>query len=371
MRILLLGGTGAMGVHLTALLAEQKHEVFVTTRRRRENTENVTYIQGNAKDLDFLTQLLHEKWDVIVDFMIYNTESFQCVVNKFLDAAGQYIFISTSRVYADQHGMPITEESDRLLDACKDAEYLRTEEYALTKARQEDILRNSGRKNWTIIRPYITYSEERLQLGVLEKEYWLQRALCGKSIVVHKDILEHMTSLTYGFDVAKVMCELAGNQDALGECFHIVNPKPIRWKDVLEIYCDELQRLTGKRPNVILCESTGLIAVQENYYQVHYDRMYDRVFDSRKCERICRKSFEFLDTEEGIRKCLSAFVSEQRSFSYFPLKAWAYCDKVSHEHFPISEIESNKKLKYLIFRYTPFLKIQRKIERNASAIVVK
>ena len=57
----------------------------------------------------------------------------------------------------------------------KDEEYLKTDEYALSKARQEDILHRSGKNNWTVIRPYITYSEIRLQLGVLEKELWLYR----------------------------------------------------------------------------------------------------------------------------------------------------------------------------------------------------
>ena len=35
----------------------------------------------------------------------------------------------------------------RLLDISKDDKYLRTDEYALAKARQENILQKSG-KNW-------------------------------------------------------------------------------------------------------------------------------------------------------------------------------------------------------------------------------
>ena len=84
--------------------------------------------------------------------------------------------------YANENGR-ITEKSKRLLDVCTDEEYLKTDEYALTKVRQENILLSSGKKNWTIIRPYITYNVERLQLGVYEKENWLYRALHGRSIV--------------------------------------------------------------------------------------------------------------------------------------------------------------------------------------------
>ena len=59
----------------------------------------------------------------------------------------------------------ITEESERLLDTSIDQDFLSTDEYSLTKARQEDILQSSKQKNWTIIRPYITYGTSRLQLG--------------------------------------------------------------------------------------------------------------------------------------------------------------------------------------------------------------
>ena len=45
MKILLLGGTGAMGLHLTKILSEQGNEIFVTTRQKRENMESVHYIK--------------------------------------------------------------------------------------------------------------------------------------------------------------------------------------------------------------------------------------------------------------------------------------------------------------------------------------
>ena len=54
MDILVLGGTGTMGVALTSLLENEGHNVFVTSRNNHRNKELVTYIKGNAKDLSFL-----------------------------------------------------------------------------------------------------------------------------------------------------------------------------------------------------------------------------------------------------------------------------------------------------------------------------
>ena len=145
----------------------QGEDVYVTTRRERKGV-GITYIQGNAHETAFLSDILRKyHFDVLIDFMIYNTSEFADRVDLLLSSVGQYIFLSSSRVYADSE-TPITENSPRLLDVYKDEEYLKTDEYALSKARQEDILHRSGNYYWTVIRPYITFSEIRLQLGVLE-----------------------------------------------------------------------------------------------------------------------------------------------------------------------------------------------------------
>lgn len=55
MRILILGGTGAMGIHVSHLLVQMGHQVVVTSRRQHlsENSD-LTYRIGNAKDQLFL-----------------------------------------------------------------------------------------------------------------------------------------------------------------------------------------------------------------------------------------------------------------------------------------------------------------------------
>ena len=164
MKVLVLGGTGAMGQPLIKQLSLQGDDVYVTSRRKYESKDNIHFIQGDAHDLQFIKQQLRTEYDVIVDFMIYGTETFKERADLYLNATGQYMFLSSARVYA-QSKEPIKEDSPRLLDVCKDKDYLRTDEYALAKARSEDILFNSEKNNWTIIRPYITYNIKRLQLG--------------------------------------------------------------------------------------------------------------------------------------------------------------------------------------------------------------
>ena len=101
MRILILGGTGAMGNHLVELFRDTDNEIVITTRANRRSSYNIKYITGNTKDDEFLNKILHESWDTIIDFMVYTTIEFKNRINQLLNATSKYIFLSSSRVYAD------------------------------------------------------------------------------------------------------------------------------------------------------------------------------------------------------------------------------------------------------------------------------
>ncbi len=352
MRVLVLGGTGAMGIHLVRILVEQGHEVHVTSRNRSGCFDNVNFIQGNAHNLEFLKGLLNRVWDVIVDFMVYNTPEFQQRYSLMLGATRQYFFISSSRVYAKIDG-PINESSPRLLDVTEDRDYLNTDEYALTKARQENLLFESNRKNWTIIRPYITYDDERLQLGVLEKEDWLYRALQGRSIVVAKDIQQKITTLTSGKDVARSMCALIGQEGALGEAFHITNDHSISWWQVLEIYQRVLSK-HGFEARIIEQELEIFLVWRKSKYQVIYDRLFNRTFNNQKINQFIDTS-TFISPHYGLEQCLSRFLDNKPySFKSIDWREEALKDRAIRECANFSEISGIKqKFKYQLFKTLP------------------
>jgi nucleoside-diphosphate-sugar epimerase len=349
MKVLVLGGTGAMGRHLVELLNKNDFEVFVTSRSYRVSHSNVNYLLGDAKDLTFIKKILSKKWDAIVDFMVYSTALFEERVEILLNATSQYVFLSSARVYANSE-TPIAESSSRLLDSCYDTHYLSTDEYALTKARQEDILKNSSRSNWTIIRPYITYGEERLQLGVLEKEDWLYRALMGRTIVFSKDIATKLTTLTYGLDVSKGIEAIIGKYKALGEVLHITCKGSKTWHEVLDIYLCVLEKHLGYRPKVILQDLDGFLQHYPYRAQVVYDRLYNRTFDNSKIHKFTN-TLNFLEINEGLSVCLEKFI-ENPIFKKIDLRREAQKDIVSKEFMSFNEIDTFKnKLRYIMYRY--------------------
>ncbi|HEF8786613.1 TPA: NAD-dependent epimerase/dehydratase family protein [Providencia alcalifaciens] len=352
MKILVLGGTGAMGVHLVKLLAEKNYQVSVTSRNKTGNTNNINYIQGNAHNSDFLNSLLSQSWDAIVDFMIYSTPSFQQRYTQFLNATKQYIFISSSRVYADSE-QPITENSLRLLDTIEDKAYLSTDEYALTKARQENLLFDSANSNWTIIRPYITYDDERLQLGVLEKEDWLYRALHGRSIVTAKDIQTKLTTLTTGKDVAKGICALIGNKLALREAFHITSSQSISWQQISETYLHVLAEY-GFKVNLHEQNLDHFLSWRQGKYQVIYDRLFNRVFNNEKISQFIDTS-TFTPPQTGLKVCLQNFLNcTPHRFKSINWQEEALKDSELNERTNLKEISCTKqKIKYYLFKNLP------------------
>ena len=346
--VLLLGGTGAMGNHLVQILKEKDFEVFVSSRSDRKSHDYVTYIKGNAHDDVFLESLLSQRnWDVIVDFMIYSSAEFSNRVDKLLKSCKQYVFLSSSRVYADS-SEPIKESSPRLLDVCKDEEYLKTDEYALSKAKEENILMASNLKNWTIIRPYITFSEIRLQLSPQEKELWLYRCLHGRSIVFSEDLYERYTTLTYGYDVAKGIAAIIGQENALGEAFHITVSDSYKWKDIFAVYKKVIKRETGIEPKLVLTKQWERHQ-GGGYYQIKYDRLFDRRFDNSKIAKFVDVS-EFKPTLKALDECITHFIHNQK---FKDINWWseAYKDRITGEWTPLKELPTIKqKIKYMLVR---------------------
>lgn len=348
MNILVLGGTGPMGVPLVQKLSKE-HQVYVTSRSQRESRENITYIQGNAKENEFLTRVITmQPWDAVVDFMVYSVEELQAYTSLFLDNTKQYIFISSSRVYAESDGK-ITENTPRLLEASQDEEYLKTSEYALLKARDEDILLNSGRTNFTIIRPTITYNTYRLQLGVLEKENWLYRALRGRSIVFSEDVNDKLTTMTLGDDVAEGIISVIDEPKALGEIFHVTSPVSLPWSEVLFTYTAVLKKHLGRDVPVVMTKKSTNLRFPWRVYQLIYCRYFNRTFDNSKIAQFCDVS-SFTLPQVGLAKCLEDFLKAPH-FNGISWDLEAVNDKVAGERTPLREIpHAANKITYFCYR---------------------
>lgn len=321
-RILVLGGTGAMGVYLIPKLRERGYKVTcVSLDDIKSDDPDLIYIKGNAKDEEFRENLLAPGWDCIVDFMIYRTPEFKEVYKSFLEKTGQYIYLSSYRVYANEEH-PIRETSPRLLDVSKNEVYINAtgglEDYSLYKARGEEILKASGYDNWTAIRPAITFSKRRFQLVTLEADLVVGRTMKGKKLVLPEAALDVEATMSWAGDVAEMIARLCFNQRAFKEIFTVATSEHNKWGEVAKIYnkligleyvatdIDKYVELWVGNPNALNAR-----------WQLMYDRMFDRIIDNSKIlEYTGLKQSELTTLHDGLARELSAL---PKDYAWNPL----------------------------------------------------
>lgn len=307
-RVLVLGGTGAMGVYLVPKLVERGYAVDVVSLDEvTSTTPNLRYITGNAMDVEYISEILKNGYDGIVDFMIYNQDKFEERHQMFLDNTSHYIYLSTYRIYANEEH-PVKETSPRLLDVSKDKDFLATDDYALYKAKGENVLLNSKYTNWTAIRPAITYSKRRFQLTILEAPYVVGRTLHGKKIVLPKQAKDVQATMSWAGDVAEMIARLLFNPKAYREIFSVCTAEHMTWGEVADIYKEligleavwvDMEDFLG----ILTHNSTNPMGVR---YQLIYDRLFDRIMDNSKVLEITgMKQSELTTLYDGLKRELA------------------------------------------------------------------
>ena len=372
MKVLLLGGTGVIGTALINVLsADSNMQVYVTSRRHIPSNDRVKYIEGNAKDIKFIKKILSDDYDIVIDFMLYSVEEFNQRIDILLSLSKHYVFLSSSRVYSSST-MPLTENSSRLNDISDDADFLKCGEYSLTKAKEEDILNNSGWDNWTIIRPYKTYGADRFQLGVFEKEQWIYRAINGKTIVLQDEISKRLTSLTDSIDTANVIKKVIEMDVKNRKIIQIASPQSYSWRKIFELYSSIFEKETGKALSIKLIEENDVIEKMfNNKYRIKYDGMLDRVFSDQTIQSMYEEGFHWTSVEDGINRYLTKFIFLNKKKHYIPdYMVEGYFDRLTNEKESLYQIPGIKNvIKYYFFRYCPiepYFMIKMILKRDAK-----
>ena len=286
-KILVSGATGAMGKYLVPLLSACGYSVDAVSLDKTDNElPNVRNITGNAMDWDFLGELLKNRYDAIVDFMIYGTTDLARFLPYLQQATDHYIYLSSYRVY-DNKEIPIRESSPRLLDSSENIALRNSEDYSIYKARGENIIRAFPKKNWTIIRPAITYSLMRYQLVTLEAPNTVGRAFAGKSVLLPEQARNIQGTMSWAGDVATMISRLLFNEKAFGETFSVCTADHHSWGEIAD-YSKEICGL-----DAIWIDKEDYIPILDpephNYWsrwQLEYDRMFDRIMDNSKILKV-------------------------------------------------------------------------------------
>jgi len=279
--VLLIGGGGTLGLYTAEELLKLDYQVDVICLEAHTSEKpNLTFIQASVTD-NLLIELFEKKhYDTIIDFICYgHAEEWTTGRNELLlNNTDQLIFLSSYRVYADcQH--PITESAPRWLDVSHDGMLLQTETYAFPKCRCEDWLHASAHKNWTIVRPLISFSHFRLDLVTIPTGILLSRLLDHKKILLPNAAKDKVAGVGWAGNIGKMMAHLCGKSEALGETFTLGSGENKTWGEVADYYTS----LFGAE--FIWVDTYDYVTYQTSndlsaYWILAFDRLLDRTIDN-------------------------------------------------------------------------------------------
>lgn len=301
-KVLLIAGGGTLGTYTAKELLRLGCFVdVICPEEKTSDNKRLRFIREYATR-EFLTELLNKnRYDGIVNFLHYpNVEEYKPIHYLLSENTGHLIFLSSYRVYADlQH--PITETAPMLLDVTKDKEFLAKETYALAKARGEYFIKNeSGTKNWTIVRPVISFSQYRFDIVTRSGRTVIDCAKSGEAL----RLPERARYLTAGLDWAgnsgRLIANLLFKEHTLGQAYTVSSAPNLSWNEVAEIYTREL----GVKIEWIDNESyIKKYQAANDMWTLIYDRFFDRAIDNSKILAATGlKKEDFASIEEGLKK---------------------------------------------------------------------
>lgn len=306
MKALFIGGTGTISTEISRLCIRRGWELTLLNRGRTSALvpEGAEVLVGDIHREDAVRELLKDRtFDVVADFIAFETPDVERDIRLFTGKTKQYFFISSASAYQKPLSSPWITEGTPLHNPY----WL----YSRNKAACENILRaayDSDNFPVTVIRPSHTYCERSLPLGLHgPKGSWqvLDRIRKGKPVIIPGDGTTLWT-LTHSRDFAVAFVGLMGNPHALGEVYHITSDESMTWNQVYQCAADAL----GTELNAIHIPSETIGALYPDQIGgLIGDKSNSVLFDNTKIKRavpefVCTTRFA-----DGARECVAYALS--------------------------------------------------------------
>lgn len=236
-KVLLIAGAGSLGGSTYPELVRLGFSVDIISLEDYQSVNRrLLFVKARA-DLPYLeTFLADQRYAAIVDFVhTRDSEALKKRMDLLLAHTDQFVYLSSYRTYADVDAV-ITEDSPQWLEHPANERMLAEDDYAIPKARGERDLSARLQKNWTIIRPLISFTHFRLDLVTVGAYALIYRTRQGKKVILPASCRDKLAGVGWAGNVGRQIAHLIGKPDALGEAFTLGTPEAITWGDVASYY---------------------------------------------------------------------------------------------------------------------------------------
>src|SRR3990170_2339142 len=293
MRVLITGGAGFVGSHLSEALLERGDEVFILDNLSTGSFDNVVHLKGHTRfhyTIDTVTNEpvlaeLIDRCDIVVHLAaavgvkliveqpvhtietnVHGTE----VVLKIASKKKRLVLIaSTSEVYGKSAKVPFSEDDDLVLGPTSKHRWA----YACSKMIDEFLALAYWKERKLpviIVRLFNTVGPRQTgQYGMVVPNF-VRQALAGEPITVFGDGTQSR-SFTYVGDVVRAVVALINEPRAIGQVFNIGNGKEITIGDLAA----RIKAMTGSRSDIVTIP-------YDQAYEAGFEDMPRRVPDISK-----------------------------------------------------------------------------------------
>jgi len=356
MNILLLGGTGTLSSVIRDISLERDYTVTIFNRGKKNDKipSKVNLIVGDFKDRKSLEHSFSNScYDVVVDFLSRTESDIERIYTIFHDKCKQFIFISTACVYQrDSIKKLLTEDSKK-----PNLKWNYSIEKYECECRLKELQNLSGTSYYTIVRPYITYDNQRIPLGISPIPYSFHRTIierikAGKPWFVW-DGGRSITTTTYATDFALGVVGLFMNEKAKNEVFHITSDCTCTNKQIVDMLFQKLH----VKPNVVDVSTDDFIKILPEYKDILVaDRALDALFDNSKIKSAV-KDLKFKTTiDQGLERVIHYW--DRCPFYEYDYKFEGRIDRLLSQYTKVGFVKYPHASKsafvvYLLYRYLP------------------
>ena len=269
MNILVTGGAGFIGSHLTNYLISKGNSVVVLDNfsgLKTKNLEsykskpNLNIVVGSILDRSLVKELMQnaEKCfhlaaglgveriiDKSLECLEVNLEGGKIVLQSASDYKVKCVFASSSEIYGRNPNVPLTEESDRVLGSPKIARWSYSEAKAIDEFYAFELHKQNAFEV-TIARLFNTVGPGQIGTYGMVLPRFVKAALSDEPLLVYGDGSQSRSFCAVS-DVVEALDSLMSNSETAGQAYNVGSTNEISIKDLAQKVID----VTGSKSQIV------------------------------------------------------------------------------------------------------------------------
>ena len=304
MKVLFIGGTGNISAVVSQQAIAKGLELYRLNRGLRGAAlPGCHELTADIHQPDQLRAALSGLgFDVVVNWIAFTTDDIERDLTLFQGRIKQYIFISSASAYQKPPKHYLITESTPLSNPYWD--------YARKKiACEERLLRKYREAGFpvTIVRPSFTYDHYfPVSIGGSNSYTVADRMKKGRPIIVHGDGTA-LWVMTHAEDFGRGFLGIVGNEQAIGEAFHITSDDVLSWNQIYQTIAAAL----GVEANMVHIPSDFIAGIVPRYLGTLLgDKTWSVIFNNDKIKTVVPGFQAIISFAEGTRRA-AAWLDEK------------------------------------------------------------